>query len=74
MQVKDQQCGTYHLVPIYDQVEVVDPSPHNNSSHYRDSHLYTVASDPKEQRNQDETLFQLLHLLICTIVSPTDTS
>ena len=71
MHVKNQKCGTYHLVHIYDQVEVADLGPHNNSSHYRDSHLYTMASNPNEQITRVRTLVQPSHLLLYIVVAPT---
>ena len=46
MHIKYYQFCTYHRAPILDQAVVENLGPHNNLSHYRDSRLCTMASNP----------------------------
>ena len=50
------------------------PDLHNSSSHYRDSHLCTKASDPNGKKNLVETLTRPPLLLLCTVAIPNGAS
>ena len=54
--------------------EVASLGPHDSLSHYRDSHLCTMASNPNEKKTQARTHVRLPHLLLYKGVSPNDTS
>ena len=70
MHVKDKELATYHWAPMLHLATVGSPGPHDNSSHYRDSHLCIMASDPNEKRTRVRTPIRLSHLLLYIVFAP----
>ena len=70
--IKDKQIFTYCLAPMLDLVEAASSDPHDISSHYRDSHLCIMASDTNEKKTWVGTHVQLTHLLLYTVVTPSN--